>query len=116
MVFPHVVGGSLSSSDSASWKSLNSKRDWESPFLEDVEWSANSWASWDTWLGWDTASVFNPSLALESPPDAFDVLEDVATMMPVALIPGPSNSGEAVLGWSPVVPPTIIPSVPDLLI
>jgi len=86
MVFPHVE----SSSDSASWKSLGGEGSWESPFLQDVERSANSWLSWSLWLDWDFTGVVNPLATLESVPSLVDILEDVSTMMPVALVPGPS--------------------------
>ena len=45
----------------------------------------------------------------------FRSLEDIATVMPVALVPGPSGSGETTLGWAPIVPLAIVPFVPDLL-
>ena len=42
--------------------------------------------------------------------------KDVATMMPVAIVPSPAGSGEAVLAWPPVVPSAIVPFVPGFLL
>lgn len=86
VVLPHVV----LSSDSASWKSSGGEGSWEAPFLQDVERSANSWTSWDAWLEWYLVFVEDPLSTLESVPSLVLVLEDISTMMPVALVPGPS--------------------------
>jgi len=43
------------------------------------------------------------------------VFEDIAAVMPITLPPGPSEGSETVLGWAPVVPLAVVPSVPDLL-
>ena len=99
----------------ASWKFSSSERSWESPLLQDVERSANSWSSWDAWGNWYLGSEFNPSLTLESVPHAVDEFEDVSSMMPVSFIEGPATLGESTLGWTPVVPFAVIESVPDFL-
>lgn len=36
--------------------------------------------------------------------------------MPVAIVEGPSSLGEAILGWTPVVPVSIIVLIPDFLL
>ncbi len=112
-VFPHVVNGLLARSDSASWKSLGSKSSWESPLLEHIERSADLGTSWGLWLDWDGSSISDPSVSLESVPVASNVLEDIAVVMPESLVPGPSDGGESSLGWAPVVPLVVVPSVPD---
>ena len=112
-VFPHVVCGLLARSDSASWESLGSEGGWETPLLEQVERSADFWANWNLWLNWDLSSVSDPLSTLESVPVVAVVLEDPAVVMPVSLVPGPSDGGESSLGWAPVVPLVVVPSVPD---
>jgi len=64
---------------------------------------------------WNFLSEFDPGSTLESIPRVFYVLEDVTITMPVTLPPGPSSMCEALFGWSPVVPFTIVESIPDLL-
>ena len=114
-VLPVVDGSVLSGSDLASWHSLGGEGGWESVLHESVEWSADWLSSWFLWVDWNLLSESDPVSALESVPDLVDVLEDVSIMMPVALPPGPSSVGEALLGWSPVVPFAIVESIPDLL-
>lgn len=94
-VLPHVVNGTFSSSNLTSWKFLGCEGFRESRGLEHVEGSADSWASWDAWADWDLTIVVYPFSALESVPALLVVLEDVTTMMPVALVPGPATCGEA---------------------
>ena len=113
-VFPHVVNGLLARSDSASWKSLGSKSSWESPLLKHIERSADLGTSWGLWLDWDGSSISDPSVSLESVPSSVLVLEDPAVVMPESLIPGPAVGGESSLGWAPVMPFVVIPSIPDL--
>jgi len=115
-VFPHIPDSRFSSSDFASWKSLSSEGGWESPFLKHVEWSANLWASWWSWVDFNGFSIFDPFVSLESEPHVFLIFEDPSVVMPESLIPGPSLGSESVLGWSPVVPLVIIPSEPDFVI
>jgi len=112
-VFPHVVGCFLSWSNSTSWHRLGTESAWESKLLKHVERSADFWASWDSWVNWNFASVFDPLVSLESVPDTFVESEDPAVVMPESLIPSPSNWGESSLGWAPVVPFVVIPSIPD---
>jgi len=53
-------------------------------------------------------------VSLESVPSSVLVLEDPAVVMPESLIPGPAVGGESSLGWAPVMPFVVIPSIPDL--
>ena len=92
------------------------ERGWESEFLEDIEWSADLLASWNFRIDWNTLSIVDPLARLESVPFLVYILVNVATMMPVSLIPTPSSMSEAFLGWAPVVEFIIIPSVPNLLV
>lgn len=55
-------------------------------------------------------------MGLESPPCMMHVLEDPTVVMPVSLVPGPSDGLESLLGWAPVVPSVVIPSIPDFVI
>jgi len=55
-------------------------------------------------------------VGLESVPVAFNVFEDPTVVMPVSLVPGPSDGLESCLGWAPVVPSVVIPSIPDFVI
>lgn len=115
-ILPHVPDGFLSVSDLASWKGLGSEGGWESPLLEHVEWSTDLWSSWGSWVDVNSLSVLDPFSSLESVPHAVDILEDPTVVMPVSLIPGPSLGGESVLGWSPVMPFTHVPSEPNFIL
>ena len=53
-----------------------------------------------------------PLVVIESIPVWSIPLVDVASMMPVALVPGPSVSFEATLDNAPVMPLSTVPSVP----
>lgn len=114
-VLPVVDGGVLAGSDLASWHSLGGKGGWESVLHESIERSADWLSSWLLGVDGHLGSESDPASVLESVPDVVDVLKDVSIMMPVALPPGPSGVGEALLGWAPVVPFTVVESVPDLL-
>jgi len=113
MALPHIVGGFFTTSNSALRKSFGGKRCWESPLLENIERSADSWTSWNAWSNWNFASIFDPFTALESVPDMSNIFEYISTVMPVALVPFPVTMSESSLGWAPVVPLAIIVSVPD---
>lgn len=54
-------------------------------------------------------------MALESIPSSLRKSEDVSSVVPVALVPGPALSSVSGLGWAPVVPLAVVPSVPDFL-
>jgi len=69
---------------------------------------------WFLRADWDFCSKFDPGSTLESVPHVVYVLEYVTIVMPVSLPPGPSSMCEALFGWSPVVPFTIVESIPDL--
>ena len=111
LILPHIEFVS----DLASWDLSGSKTLWEAFLLEFVEGTADLFSFWFLWLDWDGVVVLAPLVALESPPLATFVLEDVAIVMPVSIMPGPSFLGETVFGWSPVMPVTIVVSVPDFL-
>jgi hypothetical protein len=115
MALPHIDGCSSSSANLASWEFSGGQSSWETILLQDIEWSADLWSSWDAWCEWDFLTVSDPSLSLESVPESFMPFEDIASMMPVTFVEGPSSSGESSLGWSPVVPLATIVSVPDFL-
>lgn len=113
-VLPHIDSGSLAPADLASWHSSRGERSWESESHQSVERSANWLSSWFLGADGDLSSVFDPLATRESVPHVVDILVDITTMMPEALIPSPASSGEAMLGWAPVVPFVVIPSIPDL--
>ena len=73
---------------------------------------ASLWSSWAIWVDWDHLSVVVPLVVVESVPVSIDILVSEATMMPVASEPSPSST-IATSGWSPVVPFSAFPSVPD---
>lgn len=115
-ILPHVPDGFLSVSDLTSWKRFSCKGGWESPLLEHVEWSTDLWSSWGSWVDINSPCVLDPFSSLESVPHVVDILENPSIVMPVSLIPGPSLGGESVLGWSPVMPFTHVPSEPNLIL
>lgn len=101
----------------ASWNFSGSQTCWETLLHHFVERTANLFfASRRCWANWDFFSPFDPLTVLESPPVAVFVFPDVAFMMPVAIIPGPAVSSEAIFAWTPVVPSAIVPSVPGFLL
>jgi len=82
-----------------------------------VEWSADLLlALWWGWVHWDLLTVDFPFLVLETAPSTIIILESVSIIMPVAIVEGPSSLGEAILGWTPVVPVSIIVLIPDFLL
>jgi len=113
-VFPHVVCRCSTSTDLASWESLRSEGSWEAPLFKEIERSADFWAKRNLWLNWDLSTISDPFSTLESVPVVSVVLEYPAVVMPESLIPGPAIGGESSLGWAPVVPLVVIPSIPDL--
>lgn len=113
MALPHIVYGSFTTTNYALRKFFGCKRCWESPLLENIERSADSWTSWNAWSNWNFGSIFDPFTTLESVPDMSNIFEYISSMMPVALVPFPVTMSESSLGWAPVVPLAIIVSVPD---
>jgi len=87
---PHVNARMSTLSNLASWKFSNTEFCREAPFLEDVEWSANWFTSWNAWVNCNFSTVIDPSFSLESVPLVVYEFEDVSIMMPVALVPGPA--------------------------
>lgn len=90
-----------------------SQRVWDMGYLNLEQLAALS-GSWRDWIDVDLLSVFIPFATKESPPFATFVFEDVASVVPVAVIPGPVML-EALFGWSPVMVLTVGPLVPDTL-
>lgn len=116
LIFPHEDGGVGATSDLAPWHLPGCETGWETVLHELVEGSADGALSWGLGVEWDPLPVEDPFAALESVPLATYELVDVAIVMPVSLVPGPSDSGEARFGWAPIVPSVIVPSVPDFLL
>lgn len=81
----------------ASWKSFLGEFSTEAWFHSQVERSAFSLDSGGAWSDRDPLGVANPSSVHESPPHAFVISVDKATMMPVASVEGPSSGSEASL-------------------
>jgi len=115
-IFPHIVDWASSWSNLASWHGLLWKDTWESKLLKHVERSADFLASWWGWVNLDSSTISDPFSTLESIPVGSVILEDPAVVMPESFIPSPSAGGESSLGWAPVVPLVVIPSIPDFTI
>ena len=98
----------------ASWNSLRSQRVWNAVFAELVHWAANP-VGWPLWFHWHLLGVIIPSVVVETIPFPVHVFVYVATMMPVALVPGPSVASETALDDAPVVPLATVVSVPGPL-
>ena len=116
LIFPLEDGSVGTASDLAPWQLGGSKTGWEAVLHELVEWSTDGALSWSLGVEWNPLLVEDPFAALESVPLAMYVFVDIATVMPVALVPGPAGSGESRFGWAPIVPAVVIPSVPDALL
>jgi len=113
LIFPHEDGGLAAAANFAPWHLRGCETGWEAVLHELVEGSADGALSWGLGVEWNSLLVEDPFAALESVPFAVHELVDIASMMPVALVPGPSGGGETRFGWAPIVPLVIVPSVPD---
>jgi hypothetical protein len=109
-----LVGGFVGAlTDLASWNVVLRQGIWNVCPVEQTECAALSGVWWDG-VDVDLLSVLGPLTSLESLPFAVLILENVSTVMPVALIPRPLVL-ETLLGWTPVVISVSIPLVPDSL-
>ena len=95
-------------SNLASWELLLSELGTEASLHSKVECSAFFFDGWSLRGNWDIFGIFNPSSVYVSPPGTVVVFVGIATMMPVASIPRPSNGCESTLGWAPIMPFLIV--------
>lgn len=99
--------------DLASWHISISQLIWDVDLLKFTESTALSGAWWH-WVYIDLLVVLGPLATLEALPLTVLILENVAAMMPVSLIPRPIVL-KSFFGWAPVVILTTPEFVPDTL-
>lgn len=100
-------------SNLTSWKFMFSQRVWDMCLLKQEQITA-LFGSWRDRINVNLLTVHDPLATLESIPFAVFIFEDIASMVPVTIIPGPIML-ETLFRWTPILVFTIGPLVPNTL-